>query len=60
MPSSSEFSARRPYVTDVELIGGVEKRSLTIVEYDPIWPAIFNISSRACGETDCRHPRNGC
>jgi GrpB-like predicted nucleotidyltransferase (UPF0157 family) len=42
MPSSPDFSSRRPDVAGVELVGGVEKRSLTIVEYDPIWPSIFN------------------
>lgn len=28
---------RRPDVTDLELIGGVEKRDLTLAEHDPAW-----------------------
>ncbi|WP_017976970.1 GrpB family protein [Actinopolyspora halophila] len=31
----------RPVEEDVELIGGVEKREIRIVEYDPAWPEHF-------------------
>jgi GrpB-like predicted nucleotidyltransferase (UPF0157 family) len=34
---------RRPDVTDVELVGGVEKRHLVIVDPDPRWPKIFSV-----------------
>ncbi|MDN5600382.1 MAG: GrpB family protein [Brachybacterium sp.] len=36
MPSRS--SPRRPDVTDTQLIGGVEKRSIEILDYDERWP----------------------
>ncbi|WP_299054799.1 GrpB family protein [uncultured Nocardioides sp.] len=32
---------RRADVTDVELVGGVEKRDLYLVAYDPSWPAQY-------------------
>ena len=32
---------RRPDVTTVELVGGVEKRSLVIVDHDPTWPRTY-------------------
>ncbi|UZJ25440.1 GrpB family protein [Rhodococcus antarcticus] len=32
---------RRPDVVGVELVGGVEKRALVIVDADPSWPGIF-------------------
>ncbi|MDU0312315.1 GrpB family protein [Phycicoccus sp. M110.8] len=32
---------RRPDVTTVELVGGVEKRSLVIVDHDPAWPRTY-------------------
>ena len=36
-----ESKPRRRDVVDVELIGGVEKRYLELVDYDGRWPAIF-------------------
>ena len=33
---------RRPDVTSVELVGGVEKRDLVIAEYDPSWADAFS------------------
>jgi GrpB-like predicted nucleotidyltransferase (UPF0157 family) len=36
-----ERSGRRPDVTDVELVGGVERRDLVIVDPDPSWPEVF-------------------
>ena len=32
------LSPRRPDVTDTQLIGGVEKRSIEILDYDERWP----------------------
>ena len=32
---------RRPDVTTVELVGGVEKRYLVIVDHDPTWPRTY-------------------
>ena len=34
---------RRPDVTDVELVGGVEKRDIVLVDYDPSWPETFRV-----------------
>lgn len=42
MPSSQDFKPRRPDVTETELVGGVEKRTLNVVAYDPLWPSIFH------------------
>ncbi len=40
--SPSEWSRRRrPDVTDVEVVGGLEKRDLVISESDPTWPQAF-------------------
>lgn len=36
-----ESKSRRHDVTDVELVGGAEKRSLELVSYDERWPAMF-------------------
>jgi GrpB-like predicted nucleotidyltransferase (UPF0157 family) len=38
---SSNSNPRRPDVTDIDLVGGVEKRHLEVVAYDERWPAIF-------------------
>ncbi len=35
------FERRRPDVTQVELIGGLEERDLTLAAYDPTWPGVF-------------------
>ncbi len=42
MPTRPESKPRRPDVTKAELIGGIEKRRLTLVEYDSNWPFIFD------------------
>jgi GrpB-like predicted nucleotidyltransferase (UPF0157 family) len=42
MPPSEGSGHRRPDVTDVELVGGVEKRNLVIVDPDPSWPEVFS------------------
>lgn len=39
--SDAHSGRRRADVTDVELIGGIEKRELVIVEPDPTWPRRF-------------------
>ncbi|MDN5896296.1 MAG: GrpB family protein [Nocardioides sp.] len=41
MPSADRPGRRRPDVTGTELVGGVEKRELVIVEADPTWPQAF-------------------
>lgn len=41
MPVPSEPQRRRADVDEIELIGGVEKRELVIVDYDPRWPDDF-------------------
>lgn len=41
MPASSRPSPRRPDVTTLEIVGGVEKRELIIAEYDSNWPVIY-------------------
>jgi GrpB-like predicted nucleotidyltransferase (UPF0157 family) len=33
--------SRRPDVTTVELVGGVEKRALVLTDHDPRWPEAF-------------------
>ncbi|GAA3806671.1 GrpB family protein [Nocardioides panacisoli] len=33
--------SRRPDVTDVEMVGGVERRALVLEDYDPAWPAAY-------------------
>jgi GrpB-like predicted nucleotidyltransferase (UPF0157 family) len=38
---SGTSERRRPDVTEVELIGGVEKRELVVVDYDPQWPVQY-------------------
>ncbi|VXB97795.1 GrpB family protein [Nocardioides sp. AX2bis] len=35
---STPRTPRRPDVTTVELVGGIEKRELVLDEYDPAWP----------------------
>lgn len=42
MPTSpTPPTPRRPDVTTVELVGGVEKRDLVLAEPDPTWPAAY-------------------
>ncbi len=41
MPSADLPGRRRPDVTSTELVGGVERRELAIVEADPTWPQTF-------------------
>jgi GrpB-like predicted nucleotidyltransferase (UPF0157 family) len=41
---------RRPDVTDVELVGGVEHRDLYLVEPDPTWPAQYAVHERRIRE----------
>ncbi|AJT42945.1 GrpB family protein [Psychromicrobium lacuslunae] len=41
MPADSP--RRRPDVDTVELIGGIEKRALSLNEYDPSWPEQFDL-----------------
>lgn len=50
MPATPESKPRRPDVTDAELVGGVEKRSLSLVDYDPNWPAMFNVHRDRIGQ----------
>lgn len=33
--------SRRPDVTTVELVGGIEKRALALADYDPRWPVDY-------------------
>lgn len=44
--SDGESRPRRPEVTTAELIGGVEKRDLFMVDPDPAWPSIFRAQER--------------
>jgi GrpB-like predicted nucleotidyltransferase (UPF0157 family) len=37
---------RRPDVTTLELVGGVEKRELSLSDYDPQWPATYEEHAR--------------
>jgi GrpB-like predicted nucleotidyltransferase (UPF0157 family) len=32
---------RRPDVTTVEMLGGIEKRALVLADYDPQWPKVY-------------------
>lgn len=41
MPAPGPRPHRHADVTTAELIGGVEKRRLVVVDYDPSWPAIY-------------------
>ena len=41
MPTAMNRPSRYPDVTSAELVGGPERRALTIVPYDPIWPDQF-------------------
>lgn len=41
MPTSTPRPRRRADVTTAELVGGVEKRDLVIVDPDPRWPATY-------------------
>ena len=41
MPPSDPVVRRHHDVTEVELVGGVEKRDLVITDPDPSWPEIF-------------------
>ena len=41
MPSSEWSGRRRLDVTDVELVGGIEKRDLVVADPDPSWPQAF-------------------
>lgn len=36
-----ELTPRRPDVEAVELVGGIEKRDLSMADYDPLWPEIY-------------------
>ncbi|GAB2468190.1 GrpB-like predicted nucleotidyltransferase (UPF0157 family) [Conyzicola lurida] len=38
---STDRKPRRPDVTDIDLVGGNEKRHLEVVAYDERWPAVF-------------------
>ena len=40
-PSDATPAPRRPDVTDLELVGGIEKRRLVLVEHDPAWAVRF-------------------
>jgi GrpB-like predicted nucleotidyltransferase (UPF0157 family) len=40
-PVTAEREHRRPDVTDVELVGGTEKRELILAAYSPRWPAMY-------------------
>ena len=52
---TSHRARRRPDVTTVDLIGGVEKRELALRDHDPLWPEIYAEHERriraALGET---------
>jgi GrpB-like predicted nucleotidyltransferase (UPF0157 family) len=39
--AASSSARRRPDVVDADLVGGVEKRPLVVVEYDDSWPDRF-------------------
>ena len=41
MPTVARPGPRRPDVTTVEILGGVEKRELVIADYDPAWPVAY-------------------
>jgi len=45
---------KEPLTMDEVLIGGIEKRAITVVDYDPRWPGMFQkhaeILSRALGD----------
>ena len=41
MPTVPRPGPRRPDVTTVEILGGVEKRELVIADYDPAWPVAY-------------------
>lgn len=38
---AAEREPRRPDVTTVELVGGIEKRDLVLADYDPQWPEAY-------------------
>ncbi|HET7355989.1 MAG TPA: GrpB family protein [Nocardioidaceae bacterium] len=37
----AEREPRRPEVTTVEIVGGIEKRTLVLADYDPHWPEAY-------------------
>jgi GrpB-like predicted nucleotidyltransferase (UPF0157 family) len=37
----SEHGSRRPDVTTVEIVGGIEQRTLMLADYDPQWPEAY-------------------
>ncbi|WP_127481282.1 GrpB family protein [Nocardioides pantholopis] len=41
MPARRDPTPRRPDVTGIEIVGGVEKRDLVIAEYDASWPVSY-------------------
>jgi len=41
--------SRRPDVTEVELVGGIEKRTLILADYDPQWPMAYLEQERRIG-----------
>lgn len=43
---AAQRSPRRPDVTTTELVGGVERRSLVLAEYDAGWPAAYGEQER--------------
>jgi GrpB-like predicted nucleotidyltransferase (UPF0157 family) len=43
---AAERGSRRPDVTTTELVGGIEKRALILVDYDPQWPEMYNEQER--------------
>jgi GrpB-like predicted nucleotidyltransferase (UPF0157 family) len=43
---ADDTAPRRPDVTDVEIVGGIEKRALVIVDPDPTWPDQFRTHER--------------
>lgn len=40
-------------MSEVGLIGGIEKREITITDYDPAWPAKFELHRRAIAGALC-------
>lgn len=43
---AADRETRRPDVTTVELVGGIEKRTLSLDDYDPQWPARYSDQER--------------
>ncbi len=52
---SADRKPRRPDVTSVELVGGIEKRNLVLADYDPHWVEMYTEHERriqaALGQT---------